>query len=79
MVASIVVLGDGIGRPVTRDFTRATAEAYAARTVALVRQSFAQGNRDVGRLLTDRDLAPLRGRADFAALLWDLAEAGGRY
>jgi hypothetical protein len=50
-------------------------EAHAAGAVALLRRSVAAGFRDTPLLLTDNDLAALRGRADYAELLWDLAEA----
>ena len=42
--------------------------------VALLRRAFALGHRDVAQLLKDHDLGPLRGRADYVALLWDLAD-----
>jgi serine/threonine-protein kinase len=47
---------------------------YAEAAVALLRQAAARGFRDMTPLLTDPDLNPLRGRADFADLLWDLAD-----
>ena len=40
----------------------------------MLRQAVAKGYRDVAHLLDDADLAPLRRRADYAALLWDLAD-----
>ena len=35
---------------------------------------FVRGYPDVAHLLRDGDLDPLRQRADFTALLWDLAD-----
>jgi hypothetical protein len=32
---------------------------------------------DIPHLLADADLAPLRRRADYADLLWDIADAPG--
>jgi serine/threonine protein kinase len=68
--------------PAARQWARASAEAegpqrdeYAARAVELLRRALATGLPDVARMLDDPDLAPLRGRADYAALLWDLADA----
>jgi tetratricopeptide (TPR) repeat protein len=52
----------------------ADGDAVAAKAVAALRQAFAAGYRDVPHLLNDADLAPLRRRADYAALLWDLAD-----
>jgi tetratricopeptide (TPR) repeat protein len=57
------------------------ADSYAGRAVALLRQSVARGGRNMAGVLRDGDFGPLRGRADYAELLWDLAEtspAGGR-
>jgi hypothetical protein len=51
------------------------ADRHACRAVALLRQAVARGYLDGGHLLRDDDLAGLRRRADFAALLWDLADA----
>jgi tetratricopeptide (TPR) repeat protein len=51
------------------------ADALAARGVELLRQTLAKGFNNVPHLLADPDLAPLRRRADFAELLWDLADA----
>ena len=53
----------------------ADADAAAVRAVAALRQAVAAGYRDIPHLLGDADLAAVRGRADFAALLWDLADA----
>jgi serine/threonine protein kinase len=53
----------------------AAAGAAAARAVAALRQAVAAGYRDLPHLLQDPDFNSLRGRADFAALLWDLADA----
>jgi hypothetical protein len=47
---------------------------YAARAVAVLRQAFAKGFRNVADMLRDSDLAPLRRRADYFDLLWDLAD-----
>ena len=50
------------------------ADAHAARAVELLRQAFAKGFTNIPHLLAGADLAPLRGRADYADFLWDLAE-----
>jgi serine/threonine-protein kinase len=50
------------------------AERYAARAVALLRQSFVQGYTDVAYVLKDPDLDVMRRRSDYIALLWDLAD-----
>jgi eukaryotic-like serine/threonine-protein kinase len=50
------------------------AAAHAARAVRLLRQAVAKGYADIPNLLTDADLVPLRPRADYADLLWDLAD-----
>jgi tetratricopeptide (TPR) repeat protein len=52
----------------------ADAARAAARAVALMRQAVAQGYRAIPKLLADADLAALRCRADYAELLWDLAD-----
>ena len=51
------------------------ADHHAARAIALLRQAFAKGYTDVAHMQKDADLAPLRRRSDYAALLWDLADA----
>ncbi|MFO0811462.1 MAG: serine/threonine-protein kinase [Gemmataceae bacterium] len=48
--------------------------AHAARAVQLLRRAVAGGYRNVPHMLKDADLDPLRGRDDYAALLWDLAD-----
>jgi serine/threonine protein kinase len=50
------------------------ADRHAARAIELLRQAIAKGYTDIAHLLTDADLAPLRGRADYADLLWALAD-----
>jgi hypothetical protein len=52
------------------------ADRYAAHAVELLRQAIAKGFADIPHLLADADadLAPLRGRADYADLLWDIAD-----
>jgi tetratricopeptide (TPR) repeat protein/tRNA A-37 threonylcarbamoyl transferase component Bud32 len=52
-----------------------TRDGHAARAVTLLRQAIANGYGDIPNLLADADLAPLRGRADYADLLWDLADS----
>jgi hypothetical protein len=47
----------------------------ADRAMAWLRKAIAAGYRDIPHLLKDSDLAALRGRSDYADLLWDLAEA----
>jgi tetratricopeptide (TPR) repeat protein len=49
------------------------ANDYAARAVRRLREAVAKGYSDIPHLLKVRDLTPLRRRADYAALLWDLA------
>jgi serine/threonine-protein kinase len=51
------------------------ADGCAAKAIAILRQAFAAGYRDVPQMLRDPDLAALRRRADYAVLLWDLADA----
>jgi tetratricopeptide (TPR) repeat protein len=53
----------------------ALVEDYAARAVRRLREAAANGYRDAANVLKDTDLDPIRGRADFAAFLGDLAEA----
>jgi len=50
------------------------AADQAGRVVELLRQAIAKGYRDGPHILNDEDLAPLRDRADYAELLWDLAD-----
>ena len=45
-----------------------------ARAVDMLCRAIAKGYTDIPHLLTDADLVPLRGRADYADLLWDLAD-----
>jgi tetratricopeptide (TPR) repeat protein len=52
----------------------AAADRSAARAVELLRQAFAKGWTNVAHMLKDADLDALRGRADYANLLWDLAD-----
>ena len=47
---------------------------HCDRAVMLLRQAIVCGYRDGPQFLGDQDLAPLRGRADFADLLWDVAD-----
>jgi tetratricopeptide (TPR) repeat protein len=56
----------------------AAADRHADRAVKLLRQAADRGYRDVPHLLADPDLEPLRKRADYAALLWDIADMPGR-
>jgi serine/threonine-protein kinase len=56
----------------------ADADHHAARAVELLRQAVAKGYSDFPHMLTDPDLAPLRGRADYADLLWDLADMSAK-
>jgi hypothetical protein len=50
------------------------ADRYAARAVELLRQAFRKGYTNIAHMLKDPELDPLRRRADYAALLWDLAD-----
>ena len=54
------------------------ADAHATRAVELLRHAVAKGFHDIPHLLADPDLAPLRRRADYADLLWDLADTPGK-
>ncbi len=47
-------------------------ESYAARAVEFLRQAVAKGYKDVGHMKADDDLAALRDRDDFRALLAEL-------
>ncbi|HEY1375656.1 MAG TPA: serine/threonine-protein kinase [Gemmataceae bacterium] len=49
-------------------------DAQAARAVELLRLAVAKGFSDIPHLLKDDDLVPIRKRADYADLLWDLAD-----
>jgi serine/threonine protein kinase len=51
-------------------------EEYAARAVEFLRRAISKGYRDTLYLTEAIDLAPLRKRADFADLLWALADMG---
>jgi hypothetical protein len=51
---------------------------HFARVVPLLRQAIAKGYADIPHLLADPDLAPLRNRPDYAALLWDIADAAAQ-
>jgi serine/threonine-protein kinase len=53
------------------------AATDAAQAILLLRQTVAMGYGDVGHLLADEDLFPLRERADYAALLWTIADGPG--
>jgi hypothetical protein len=56
------------------DRAGAAADRAGAGAVALLRQAAAAGAVDGGRLQADPDFAPLRRRADYAELLWDLVD-----
>ncbi len=62
-VASAGLKGDG-----------ALADRQAARAVQLLRRGFAKGYFDIGHMVQDSDLAPIRSRPDYLELIWDLAE-----
>jgi serine/threonine protein kinase len=51
------------------------ADRHAAHAVELLRQAIAKGYDEIPHLLSDPELALLRTRPDFDALLWDLADA----
>jgi serine/threonine-protein kinase len=53
---------------------RDLASSYGGRAVALLREAFANGFKDVSQMLKDPDLAALRSHPDYAALLWDVAD-----
>jgi serine/threonine protein kinase/tetratricopeptide (TPR) repeat protein len=55
------------------DATR-LAHREADRAIAWLRKAIAAGYSDIPQLLEDPDLAALRGRSDYADLLWDLAD-----
>jgi hypothetical protein len=46
---------------------------FADRAMGVLRRAVAAGFRDAARIRDDRDLAPLRDRADFRMLLMDLS------
>ncbi len=50
------------------------AESHAARSVDLLRRALAQGYRNVAQILADTDLNALRRRADYADLIWLIAD-----
>jgi tetratricopeptide (TPR) repeat protein len=50
------------------------AEAHAARAVGLLRRAAVGGFPNTHRMMKDAEFAPLRGRAAFADLLWNLAD-----
>jgi tetratricopeptide (TPR) repeat protein len=50
------------------------ADRHAARAVELLRRAVAKGYRNIPHMLKDPDLDALRRRADYAALLWDMAD-----
>jgi tetratricopeptide (TPR) repeat protein len=52
-----------------------STDRHAARAVELLRQAFAKGYTNVAHMRKDSDLDSLRRRDDYAALLWDLADA----
>src|SRR4051794_11264245 len=53
-------------------FPALLARAYGDRAMALLRQGFRRGSGRLDRLKADRNLAPLRPRADFQKLVRDL-------
>jgi eukaryotic-like serine/threonine-protein kinase len=57
-----------------RSVDPATADRCAARAVELLRRAWVLGYANVPHMQRDNDLAPLRKRADYAALLWDVAD-----
>jgi tetratricopeptide (TPR) repeat protein len=67
-LASVAVGSGERPTPEARDLQ----EQYAARAVALLRQAIGQGYRDSLYLKEGTDLAPLRSRQDFLALLADV-------
>jgi serine/threonine protein kinase/tetratricopeptide (TPR) repeat protein len=54
------------------------ATEEADRAMMWLRQAIAAGYANISQLLVDDDLAPLRGRVDYAALLWELADMTGK-
>jgi eukaryotic-like serine/threonine-protein kinase len=50
------------------------ANAEAERAISWMRQAIVAGYADIHHLLADPNLAPLRSRADYAELLWDIAD-----
>jgi len=52
----------------------AAADRYGARAVDVLRQAVACGYTDIAHLLKDSDLHPIRQRAGYWNLLWDLAD-----
>ena len=66
-LASVTAKGDDV-----------LANRYAARAVELLRRSFIRGYTNIAHMLRDPDLDPLRLRADYIDLLWDLADTRNR-
>jgi hypothetical protein len=51
------------------------SDALAARAIVLLRQATVKDFNEVMKFSREPDLEPLRRRADFIDLLWDLADA----
>jgi hypothetical protein len=66
-------VADILRRTPTEESAR-LADAEADRAMAWLRKAFAAGYSDIPHLLADADLAALRGRDDYADLLWDIAD-----
>jgi hypothetical protein len=64
----------GIGARTTGDDITPLGNDDTDRAMARLRQALCAGYRDMSQLHTDPDLAPLRNRADYADLLWDIAD-----
>jgi hypothetical protein len=52
----------------------AEAEAAAAKAMSVLRRAVAAGFRNGAHMIKDPDLTAIRGRPDFAELLWNLAD-----
>jgi hypothetical protein len=64
-----------VGQSPSADAPR-LAKDEADRAMMWLRHAVAAGFNNMPHLLNDSDLAPLRGRADYADLLWEFADRG---
>jgi serine/threonine protein kinase/tetratricopeptide (TPR) repeat protein len=71
----VPLVGQDSQQPETR--RRELAKAYSDRAVAALRQAVQHGYKDLAHIQKDKDLEPLRSRADFQKLLAKLKEKTG--
>jgi serine/threonine protein kinase len=74
MAACFRAVTAGVSRQTPQGDAPRLAADEAERAMMWLRQAIAKGYADVPHLLADGDLAPLRRRADYADLLWNLAD-----